>query len=571
MSISSIISTANSALSVAQSRLALTSTNITNANTIGYTRKTADVTTSIVGGQGTGVQIIGIGNDVNDKLHKDVVSALSKSGHDSILSAYYETVLSAFGTTKGGSDLSDALTALGNALSEAIADPDSVSALADIQDALGDWTKSVNATSETIQSARKAADTEISESVESVNALLRNINSLNKSIAKATADGNATGDLEDQRRTALESLSSYIDVKTFTNSSGEMQIYTSSGQPLLTSTVHPLSYSASGNLSADNVYESDGSGTISGIMIDGKDCTADFSGGSIGALLTMRDETLPGLQDTLEELSQTVQDNINAITNSFTAVPPPTSLSSVGSWSASDSFSGNGTLRLTTCDADGNVTASHDIDLSACASLKDVMDAINATGDLTATIGSDGRLSIASADGSSGVLLSGDGTVAPDGKGFSHAFGFNSLITGDTGNLSVKDIAFPSASISSTTVGEAAFDSGNTDGLQAVWTALQANMSFDSAGELPATEISASGYISAVIDDLADRAQQAGRTADTSAETSKSLASSFINASGVNVDEESALIVTYQQDYQAAAQILTTAQDMWDTLITMMR
>jgi flagellar hook-associated protein 1 FlgK len=40
---------------------------------------------------------------------------------------------------------------------------------------------------------------------------------------------------------------------------------------------------------------------------------------------------------------------------------------------------------------------------------------------------------------------------------------------------------------------------------------------------------------------------------------------------GVNIDEELSLMVVLQNSYSAAARVLTTASDMYDTLLNMVR
>ncbi len=432
MSIASIINTANSGLSVAQARIALASTNIANAETAGYTKKTADVTASTVGGQATGVTIIGTGSDVDEKLHQDVVEAISQSSYDSVLSSYYETVVTALGTTSDGSELSDTLTALQTALSDAIDDP-STTTLTAVEEAVDDWNAAIADASDAVQSARTSADQGIAEAVESVNDLLHQIDDLNDQITKAKANGESTSDLEDQRRAALEDLGQYMEVTTFTTTAGATQIYTTSGQALLTSTVHQLSYTATGTLTSSATYESDGSGTISGIMVDGKDVTNAISGGTIAALVELRDEVLPAVQEELDALSGAVSSAISGI-----------------------------------------------------------------------------------------------------------------------------DAALTSA------------ESGDTSALQTIWSALSDTTSFADAGNLSATSASISSYLSSLIDDLADRASAASSAATKSAATAESLSTSFSNSYGINVNEETALLTTYQQDYDAAAQILSAAQEMWDSLISMM-
>jgi flagellar hook-associated protein 1 FlgK len=43
------------------------------------------------------------------------------------------------------------------------------------------------------------------------------------------------------------------------------------------------------------------------------------------------------------------------------------------------------------------------------------------------------------------------------------------------------------------------------------------------------------------------------------------------NAAGVTLDSEAADLIRYQQSYQAAAQIIKTARDLFDTLIAASR
>jgi len=576
MSISSILHSATSALSVAQTRIAITSTNIANAETDGYTKKTAYVTTSVVGGQATGVQVIGTGSDVDEQLVDDIIEANADAAYDSAISSYYSTVLTALGTTSDGSALSEALTSIQTALSDAIEDISGTSSLSDITDALSDWVDAVTDASDSIQSARTSADQAISEDVETVNDLLYQIDALNDQITSASANGDSTSDLEDTRRTLVEELSNYLDITSFTTSAGALQIYTSSGQALLTSTVHELSYTASGTLTADSVYDSSGTGTISGITVDGEDITSDLSGGEIGALIELRDDILPGLQDELDELSNTIKESINAAANDATPVPAPNSLTTSATMETSDSLSGSsGTLTIVLTDEDGEVTSSTDIDLSSCSSVSDLLSSLNAISGVTASLDSDGYLVVTnSGDSSGGIIATGDYTLDLAGTEMS-SLGFYDVLTGDDASSlalseTIETQGSPTAAVDSTTVGDAAYTSDDSTALQAMYSALGGTISFDAAGELSATTCSAASYVSLLIDDLSDRASAASTAATTSATTAETLATTFSNTYGVNVDEETALLTTYQQDYEAAAQIVTTAQEMWDALISMM-
>lgn len=574
MSIASIISTATTGLSASQARIALASTNIANAETPGYTTKTAKVATQTVGGQGTGVQIVGVGSDVDAKLHQKVVSSISTSSYDATIATYLETISSTFGTTEAGSNLTNALADIETALADVIADPADTSAVNALVDALSAWGDTINQTSDSVQSTRTSADQAIAEDVDAVNKLLYQVDDLNDQITRGIANGDPTSDLEDARRAALEELGQYIDITTFTTNAGAVQIYTS-GQALLTSHVNELSYAASGELSVDSTYP----GSIAGITVNGADITTSISGGSIGALVTLRDETLPGIQDEIEALSNGVMDAINAAANAATPVPAPNSVTSTAELAAADTFAGTGTLTVLLTDADGTITGSTDLNLASYATVGDLLTDLNGIAGISATIDADGHLAITATDPDAGLILTGNGTVGTES--FNQSMGFYDLLTLDYGDAvdfgrvvvapGVTSQGLSAAAVASTTVGDAAYAIDDTTALQSIYTKLTGTMTFGAAGNLSGTTTTPAGYAAQIIDDLADRADQATTKAKSSATTSSSLSSDFTNSYGVNVDEETARMATYQQDYQAAAQILTTAQDMWDTLIAMMR
>ncbi len=63
------------------------------------------------------------------------------------------------------------------------------------------------------------------------------------------------------------------------------------------------------------------------------------------------------------------------------------------------------------------------------------------------------------------------------------------------------------------------------------------------------------------------RVQGAQSTADISGAVAAQAEASRSSSSGVNLDEEAARLIQYQQSYQAAAKILQIAQSVFDTLL----
>lgn len=73
-------------------------------------------------------------------------------------------------------------------------------------------------------------------------------------------------------------------------------------------------------------------------------------------------------------------------------------------------------------------------------------------------------------------------------------------------------------------------------------------------------------YASAMAD-VGVRVQSAGTVAQISAANAAHVESSRMSEVGVNLDEEAAALIQYQQTYQAAAKVLQVAQQVFDTLL----
>jgi len=578
-SISNIIHTATSGLISSQTAMSVTTTNVANADTEGYTRKTANRSTTTVGGQATGVTIVGIGNSIDKALMNRVVEANSETSYDATIAAYYQSLVDTLGSTENGAALETAMTELMTVLSKAANAGGSADSLADVLEALKGWTNTLNSTSSSIQAARTTADQSIEEAVDKINGLLKNLEHLNDQIALADAAGDPTADLKDRQREALEQLSSLVDINYYTLSNGEVRVYSDSGAALLLSRAQTLEYTATGSLSEDVTY---GSG-IDGITINGKDVTSALTGGEIGALIDMRDTTLPKAQDALDALAVGVAKAINMVANHGSANPAPSTLTSSLKVNGTDPFEATGTVTVVETDKDGTVLSSVDIDLSALGVtdynglLTHLNTQLSANGSgVTASL-VNGQIVLSTATADAGVAVtSDDATLTGDGSDLLNAWGFYDLISGsDASDMTVSDSAttngIATATVASTTVGEAGLAGGDTSIFQGIWAALDGAIQFDAGGIMNASSRSAVSQIAALVDEIADRAESSRSAAAVSKATLSTLANSFDNAYGVNVNEEAANLVALQQSYDACAKVMSTAKDMFDTLLAMMK
>ena len=586
MSLDIARSIAFSGLSSTSVQISVTSSNISNADTTGYTKKTANQSSSVTNGVGTGVTVTGITSTVDKLLLKSLVSADSDLGSADTANTYLTSLEKLYGSTSStdssstGTSLANSIASLESALSSLASTPSSASLQSNVVSALDDVTSQLRETSSGIQKLRSNADQDISSSIDDVNTDLQNIADLNAEIKQTAATGQSTADLEDQRNTALQDVASKMNVSYYTASNGDLQIYTTTGQALVDSSAHKISYTAAANVSSSTIYTAGSSSSgFSAITVNGVDITSQITGGSIGGLITLRDKTLPAAQSQLDQLATQLASAVNTVSNSASSVPAPTSLTGTTSVTSSTALSATGTVRLAVTDQSGNLVSYSDLDLSSYSTVGDLVTAINGISGMSASVDANGHLSITATGSGNGVAINEmTSSVGSSSEGFSDYFGLNDLVTG----TSASDIAVNSSILSGTnelqlatldsssslTVGSSVLTSGSATVVNDFYSALTASRTFSSTGGLAATTGSFADYASTIVADVASKSSQAS-TNYTAKETAQSTyASSLSSQSGVNLDEESANLSTLQNQYSAASALISAINSMYAALIT---
>ena len=444
MSLTSSLSIATSGLTATQSQISTVSNNIANADAAGYTKKTAATQSRVVSGQGAGVDAAEVTSAVDKNLLRQRDAAASELAGADVTAAYLDRLQSALGSTDGDDSISDAIGDLASALDTLALTPESSGEASNVVAQAEALAEEINGLSDQIQELRAQADQDIADAVDDVNASLERLDTLNEQIAKNQALGKSTADLEDQRAAELEALSQKIGVTSFVDSDNQLHVYTSGGTPLLDSSVHALEFTGAGAMDASLVYDPLAASGLSGISVGGEDITAEISGGEIGALLELRDETLVEYQASVTELAETLADSLNAAHNQGTSLPPPNSLTGTTQVTGSDALSASGSLRVAVLDEDGAVQEVADLDLSTYATYNDLVAAIDAMSGLSAAIDADGQVVITADDPDRGVALNEmDSAVGAEAEGLSTHLGLNDLyVIDDAGQIALRsDIA----------------------------------------------------------------------------------------------------------------------------------
>lgn len=442
MSLTLSLRTALSGLTAAQAALQVTSDNIANASTPGYTRKTVDLESRRVVGQGAGVQTGEISREVDEFIVSQLRSQRSAVGEYSVRDRFLQQIQSLFGSPENNRTIPNGINELMTAFEQLAVTPEFAGNAVEVVNAARQLGQLFNELAATTQDLRLDADAEIERLVGIVDDKLGSIAELNAQITRAATLGQTTAALEDERDRLLGDIAEYVDIRVFSRTDGSVDVYTGSSRRLLVSggSAKSLTHTAATQVSASIGYvdpdDSAYPGAITGIFLDGTaatdDITAEIAGGRLKALIDMRDTEMPNLQSEIDRLSQSLSNEINAVHNSGTAFPPPSSLTGSQSFDGSDVFSATGSVRVAIVDqSDGTVIETTDIALGAFTTIDDVVAAIDGMTNASASLDSAGKLVINATTSGYGIAInemdSAVTVIGTESRGLSHYLGLNDL------------------------------------------------------------------------------------------------------------------------------------------------
>jgi len=440
MSLNAIMNTASSGLQAAQTQLRVVSDNVSNVNTPGYVRKIGEQQTLVGQGLGSGVEVSRIRLATDRFLQAASLSAGAESARMGVRHELYDRIQSLFGDPGGDAGFFSQVDAVFSAFAASAEDPTSSPRRQDAlfrTQALFDEASRIAGQ---IQAVREDADSRIQSAVERANNLLQQIEGLNLEIARATAtNGDASG-AETAQSSLIGQLAELMDIRVSPRPVGGVSIRTGAGTLLAGQGAATLGYNRAGTITGETAFNEVWVTEPGG---EKRSLLDSVTSGEIKGLVELRDIEAPAAAERLAELVAHAADELNRAHNANSAVPAPTSLTgrNVGQTfeSAIAGFSGQTTVAVT--NAAGVIQTRADIVFSggtmtvngAAATPATFLTVLNAQlgGAATASF-TDGRLTIA-ATGSNGVAVADSATdpSAKAGRGFSHYFGLNDLVSTD--------------------------------------------------------------------------------------------------------------------------------------------
>jgi len=333
----SALDSALSGLRAAQQQLTVISGNVSNATTDGYTRKILPQEAQTVDGVTIGVTTDAITRNVDLDLEKEFWTQHSGvSGLDTQIS-YLDKIQQFNGPPNAEASIAAKISALRDAFSGLADNPSSTSLQASVVNAASAVATKMNNFSNLIVNLRNNTQSDMASTVNDINSLLQQIATVNGQIKFDIAAGKTVAALDDTRDQLIKNLSASINLSFFTRGDGVMVVQTPQGVELAGETAKTLSFNPT-QLNPTSYYPPSAAGIFVGNPATDPsaiDITSGNIGGKLGALITLRDTSLPQQQAALDEMAERLavrfdQQGMRLFTDASGNIPADTAPSTVG-------------------------------------------------------------------------------------------------------------------------------------------------------------------------------------------------------------------------------------------------
>jgi len=302
MSISAILDNSTRGIQANKNAIELTSENIANINTPGYSRRLAtfrDMNSHMAKfGTISGSQISeDLSRTTNDFINEQFLTQnpnLSKYEMDTSLFTQIEDIFGEPGDSGIGAHLSEFWTAWGDLAS----DPESEPARMVVVDKAIALEKAFNRVSKELTNMKKNIATNLAGNVEDVNAKLHVLAEINKEISANNSDS-----LMDERDKLVSDLSNYFEVQTYEGDHGEITV-AAAGQILV----------SGDDVNELEVYtETVGSDYNLFVRIKGNSKDINIKTGELGSMMSVANDHIPNYRVQLDNVASNLANEVNSI------------------------------------------------------------------------------------------------------------------------------------------------------------------------------------------------------------------------------------------------------------------
>lgn len=626
-----LLSTSVSGLLAFQQALDVTSNNVSNVDTPGYDVETTNFSeqpgqSTGAGYVGAGVQVSSITRAYDAYLAQQVNATQSSYSSSNTLATQAGQVDNMLSSSSTG--LTSTLQSFVNALQTVASSPTSTAARQALLSNGQALAQQIQSYDSQLSQYGTQLETQLSGDVTQINTLSGGIATLNQQIAAASSNGQTPNALLDQRDQLINQLSKYVSVQTASQGNNELNVYIGSGQALVVGgaaqqlTTIPSAYDpsqldigiTSGSGSTADITSEVSGGELGGLL-SARSQVLNPAINAIGqvavAVATIVNQQQQAGMDATGAQGQPMftvggvqvdPDTGNAGNATVTATRG--SLSDLttddyklqysgGAWQLTDETSGQPVaLSGSGTGADPLVGAGLSLVIGGTPQDGDsylIQPTAGAAAGFAMTLTSPSQVAAASlVQASPGATNTGTGAVSSAGVTdpatwisgtYTVTFGAGNQYTVSDGSGTVgtgtyssgQPIAFngiqltlsgqPANGDTFTVSPNSATNTGDNSNLYAMINALSANA-------LDGGTTSVNSAANNLVSQVGVVTQQAQNNATTQQTANQNATTAFNNVSGVNLDQQAAAMLQYQQAYQAMAQVIQVSGQLFSSLIS---
>lgn len=304
-----LLSTSVSGLLAFQRALDTTSHNISNVNTPGYSRQRVEFGTRPAehygnGWVGQGVSVQTVRRMYDEFLALQTRSTASSLGHLDVYASSAERLNNLFGDTTNG--LTASLQKFVNALQGVANSPASIPARQVLLSEANTFQQRLQYFDSRLQAMDQEIGFRVNSEISEINALASGIARLNQEIVDGMArTGQPPNDLLDQRDRLLDQLAQKVSVNAVRQDGGAVNVFIGNGQPLV------IGQHASQLATVQDNFDPTRLGIAMRTQYGTIDVTGNISGGALGGLLDFQREILDPAHNALGRMSVALADVVN--------------------------------------------------------------------------------------------------------------------------------------------------------------------------------------------------------------------------------------------------------------------
>jgi flagellar hook-associated protein 1 FlgK len=567
--ITSVLDIAAQAMTAEQVGVEVTSHNIANVNTPGYSRQVVHYVAAYPelspwGPMGRGVRVFNVERNFDRFIQARLDEETATMAEYQAKSAQIEQVAAFFNETQDDG-LNAHLAEFWAAWNDLADNPQGAAERLALIRKAENLSDAFNSRADQLAQQRQSITQEIAPILEEVNTRAARIAQLTGEIQESEDGTQVNNDLRDKRQQEISEIEKLVGVSYYTTGDGTVNVIFPNGLPLVTGvTSFTLDFTISPTDTVDVTWNGPG-GLVEHI-------SSSLDGGKLTGLIEVRDTIIPQFQADFDNLAKEFIAAVNSqhsqgvgldlftsVTGTYAVNDPTDPLNATDLPFGAEITAGTFQIFV---DRNGAPQSNATITVDPTDTLNDLVNAINLSAvgaDVTASVVNNQLRIVANAGTDSFGF-------AADTSNVLMALGINTFFTGDSAyTLGINDTVADSPNM---------ITAGQID------VATGAHPVGDNQNALALSDLEDSTVITVgtdtlkvadafrrLISDIGLEAEQAATQARFNQDQVDQFQAMRDGVSGVSLDEELTNLIKYQRAYQAAARLVGVADEMYQTLL----